>query len=398
MADRIDVLPRKRPALRHLRGDLLATELDDELQAIVEQTSRELGTPIALVSLVLENTQLFRAHHGLPPDLAAAGATDRDVSFCQFVVRDREIFEVNDARTDPRVPQDLVDRYGIAAYLGAPVAVDGEVIGSLCVIDVAPREFTPADRETLQEIASVASARLTGLASVRRSHARRALVDRAVGPMFAELRNLLQPLTGGVDMSKVAIAELGSVVRLARHVIATAPDVPAAGALGAADAAFGDLGQALDDIERAALEIARALAALEKASLQHAARASLTEVIEAASTLAHHQTKLTGGVRWTGCTPGCYVRTPRSIGVTVVAATLAGLANELYEANAAHAIVVAVEQVESTIRLRFGASGVPQPRLAELGASLASSLEDGPSLRLRVGDAELVIELPLVTG
>ena len=56
---------------------------ENELKGIVEEAARDLSPPMVLANLVLEQIQFFKAHHGLPPDLAAAS----DVSFCQFVVR-----------------------------------------------------------------------------------------------------------------------------------------------------------------------------------------------------------------------------------------------------------------------------------------------------------------------
>ena len=48
-------------------------------------------------------------------------SASRDVSFCQFVVRDGKAFEVSHAGTDDRVPQHLVKEYGTQSYLGVPI-------------------------------------------------------------------------------------------------------------------------------------------------------------------------------------------------------------------------------------------------------------------------------------
>ena len=155
--DSIDALG-PRPD-RHLAftGELLAEVEDEVLQSIVEEAARDLSTPIALVNLVLEEIQFFKAHYGLPPDLAAARGTERDVSFCQFVVRDGEPFEVNNAEKDARVPQHLVKHHGIKSYLGMPVVANDVIVGSLCVIDFEPREFSEEERQTLMNLADLDS-------------------------------------------------------------------------------------------------------------------------------------------------------------------------------------------------------------------------------------------------
>ena len=106
--DSIDVLGHRPERQAAFTDQLLAESDDIELQQAVENAARQLSTPIALVTLVLDQIQFFKAHYGLPPDLAAARGTRRDVSFCQFVVRDEQAFEVLDAPNDTRVPQHLV--------------------------------------------------------------------------------------------------------------------------------------------------------------------------------------------------------------------------------------------------------------------------------------------------
>lgn len=117
---------------------------DEKLDEYVAEAARLADAPIALVSLVLRRIQFFRASYGLPQDLEASRATSRCESFCQFVVRDELPFLVQDAPNDERVPQELVTRYGIRAYAGVPLTHRGQVIGSLCVLDLKPRSFDAA--------------------------------------------------------------------------------------------------------------------------------------------------------------------------------------------------------------------------------------------------------------
>jgi hypothetical protein len=74
------------------------------------------------------------------------------------VVRDGVPLAVTEAARDERVPQELVERYGIGAYLGVPLVVAGQTLGSLCVIDVRPREFTSVQLQALAAIGERARA------------------------------------------------------------------------------------------------------------------------------------------------------------------------------------------------------------------------------------------------
>lgn len=124
-----------------LQGAVLDSAPDAVLDELVRGAAAAAATPIALISIVMGHVQYFRTHVGLPADLAASRATSRCDSFCQYVVKSEGPFIVTDAHHDPRVPQHLVEEYGIRAYLGVPVRFRGEIVGSLCVIDAVPREF-----------------------------------------------------------------------------------------------------------------------------------------------------------------------------------------------------------------------------------------------------------------
>jgi GAF domain-containing protein len=145
-------------------ASLLDFTPDPELQALVAEASAVSGFPIGLVSLVVRSIQFFRAQVGLPPDLSAGLATDRCTSFCQFVVASDECVVIEDATVEPALPRDLVERYGIRAYVGFPLRVTGRTVGSFCVIDVKPGRLEPEVLTKLEALSHRASARLEELA------------------------------------------------------------------------------------------------------------------------------------------------------------------------------------------------------------------------------------------
>jgi PAS domain S-box-containing protein len=123
--------------------------LFDSLARLAAQIT---GTPIALVSLVDDQRQWFKANLGLP----GARETPRDVAFCAHAILDRDVMEVVDARKDPRFADNplVTGEPGIRFYAGAPLTLPGgERLGTLCVIDRAPRQLSDAQRAQLAELA-----------------------------------------------------------------------------------------------------------------------------------------------------------------------------------------------------------------------------------------------------
>ncbi len=190
-------------------AELISITPDDVLQSCVQQASESAHTPIALISLVMRRVQFFRAQIGLPPDLEQSRATSRQSSFCQFVVQEDHPFIVSDAPADTRVPKELVDAYGIGSYLGVPLHYQGEVIGSLCVIDVKPRNFDPALIDTLQTLASTVVARFLEMKE-RNAH-------EEDTPKSMDFPANIAQLARDVRILDRALAELSSVLREAEH-------------------------------------------------------------------------------------------------------------------------------------------------------------------------------------
>jgi GAF domain-containing protein len=390
---RIDALgTARRERLQALDGAILEEGLDEDLQALVVEASRTLGLPIALVSLVLERTQFFRAHVGLPPDLAIARATDRDASFCQFVVRDGRRFEVTHASADGRVPQELVERYGIEAYLGEPVTIGGAVVGSLCVIGTEPRTFTDDDRAALTALAARVTRRL-GELSQRERATSRALIARAAAPAFAEVRNIMGSLVLNAQAARIAAADARPLARLVREIPqGLAGGVAALGVLAEASRALETLATGVADIDEATGRLMRGIEALQALVRQGDRTLLVADVIDAASRIALHQTKLVGGVAWGPAPLQLRVRTPRMVAVSVVAAGLGVLAEAMEARQTGIAGTVRAAGPEVAIELR--AAGVRGDTLEGCVATLAALVDEDPHVGLGVADGEgLVIRL-----
>ncbi len=88
--------------------------MDSPSQESLERCARiaqaALAVPVVLVSLVDDHRQFFNIALGLPEPWASARETPLSHSFCQHVVRDGQPLIVMDARSEPRVSENLAVR------------------------------------------------------------------------------------------------------------------------------------------------------------------------------------------------------------------------------------------------------------------------------------------------
>ena len=133
------------------RLDLLDQPPLPQLEDIVDIASSMFSTPIALVSLIDAERQWFAASVGLE-----APETPRCDAFCAHSILEPPVFVVPDATMDHRFAGNplVTGAPDIRFYAGAVVrSPDGLPIGTLCVIDRFPREFSDVHRANLRGLA-----------------------------------------------------------------------------------------------------------------------------------------------------------------------------------------------------------------------------------------------------
>ena len=145
--------PTEAERLAALRSyDILDTACEAAFDELASLAAQLTGSPIALVSLVDADRQWFKARHGI--DVAE---TPRDMAFCAHTILDpgRPLI-VEDATANARFADNplVTGEPNIRFYAGAPlVNPEGHALGTLCVIDKAPRRMDEAQRGILQSLA-----------------------------------------------------------------------------------------------------------------------------------------------------------------------------------------------------------------------------------------------------
>jgi GAF domain-containing protein len=136
------------------RSGLTTRPSSPKLDALVRAAAERLDTPMAYLN-VLDAERLYvvasYGHDG-PREQAA------DQSWCQHVTAADDVFVVSDAMSDPLVRDHSATAGGIRSYLGVPIRSEGQCLGSFCVVDRAPRQWSDDDLHELESLAAEALA------------------------------------------------------------------------------------------------------------------------------------------------------------------------------------------------------------------------------------------------
>ncbi|MBP1153914.1 MULTISPECIES: GAF domain-containing protein [unclassified Paenibacillus] len=141
---------------------IVDTDFEEAFDRITYTVSKIFHVPTCLISFVTDDRQWFKSCIGLPEDLEPSRSTERKLSFCQYVVATKNIVVVNDARTHPWFSKNpLVEEYNLLFYAGAPIVTkQGNILGSLCIIDSNPREFSFEQQVILNNLSNWVAAEL----------------------------------------------------------------------------------------------------------------------------------------------------------------------------------------------------------------------------------------------
>jgi GAF domain-containing protein len=145
-----------------LREAGLSAAADEGMERFARLVASMLRVPVALVSLVEADRQVFPGFIGLTDPWATSRQTPLSHSLCQHVITTGSPLVLPDARRDDRSRASLaIDDLGVVAYAGMPLTDgQGHTLGSLCAIDQQPRDWSPQELADLSDLAAACSAEL----------------------------------------------------------------------------------------------------------------------------------------------------------------------------------------------------------------------------------------------
>lgn len=121
---------------------------EEELQEIVTLAAQICETPVALITLIDEDTQYVNFKVGTELD-----RINRNDSFCNHLIEQKDVLVVPDALNDTRFADNtfVKGNANVRFYAGSPLTTqDGHNLGSLCVIGMEVKELSHLQQQMLK--------------------------------------------------------------------------------------------------------------------------------------------------------------------------------------------------------------------------------------------------------
>jgi sigma-B regulation protein RsbU (phosphoserine phosphatase) len=150
--------PERLAALE--RSGLVGTGPEDVFDRLLELAAKLIGIRTGCITLVDGHRTTAKSSVGFPEGLPLYLPIEQ--SFCRHVVGSGRPLVVDDARIDPRTVGDpAVELFAAITWAGYPIRdSDGAVLGTFCLMDSAPHEWTAIDLDILATLAAAASSEI----------------------------------------------------------------------------------------------------------------------------------------------------------------------------------------------------------------------------------------------
>lgn len=212
--------------------NLLDTPSEDRFDRIARLAQRTFGVPIVVISLIDAERVWFKSRLGLTET-----QMPRDGSFCDETIVGDAVLVVPDASKDPRFAAHPLVAGGpqIRFYAGQPLAgPDGSIVGTLSLLDTAPRDLDNEQRRALRDLAEMAEEQFASSAdhpSEPPDEHARLLARLRMSPEHAAARSRIRGVFLAITL--VMFVATGLTLRLAGRLVADADSLGAGPAIAA---------------------------------------------------------------------------------------------------------------------------------------------------------------------
>ena len=217
MAETRPSSPDHEESRRRLYGVIEDPELSlaDKREAVLELGTDYLGVDLGFVSSVDLAAGTFEVTASTDDRVLETGATfPLSRTYCRKCIEADSALAVSDALEEGWTGDPAYGEHGLGCYLGTPLRVDGEVVGTLCFADERAREpeFTPTERAFVELAAQVYGRERETADHERELERRERDLDRRQRELERSERKYESLVEEAPDAVFLADAETGTIV------------------------------------------------------------------------------------------------------------------------------------------------------------------------------------------
>lgn len=135
---------------------ILDTQAEERYDRLTRLAKRVFNVPFVTLSIVDENREWFKSKQGIEQT-----ELPREGSFSAEAIKQDGVTVIQDVTRDPRFSA-FTRESGIKFYAGCPIkTLRGYRIGTLCIADTTPRNFTPEDHACLLDLSRMIEEEIT---------------------------------------------------------------------------------------------------------------------------------------------------------------------------------------------------------------------------------------------
>lgn len=210
------MLQKEEERLREVNKylELNFSELN-EFQNIVELASKLCEKPVALITLLAEESNWLKVKVGTDIEVMPRGT-----SFCQYAIAQDELMVIADASKDPRfVTNPLVHSDPkLKFYAGAPLVLNnGYKLGTLCLFDTKPSELSDTQEQILTVLSrqvvfllELEMSRTELIKQIEQTEAKNVSLTRIAQLQSHQIRQPLTTIMGLIGLVKHDYTELNA--------------------------------------------------------------------------------------------------------------------------------------------------------------------------------------------
>lgn len=131
--------------------EIVGTPREQQYDAITRLVAHICQSPVGMISLIEQDRQWYKSVCNFE-----ITEVTLNLSICVHTIASGDLLVIPDTRLDPRTRDNplVTAAPHVRFYAGAPlVTPDGQALGSLCVVDIRPRELSAAQCDALKTLA-----------------------------------------------------------------------------------------------------------------------------------------------------------------------------------------------------------------------------------------------------